>query len=105
MTANGRVQISARTDFAQLVLADEINRASPSPERPARAMEEHQVDLGRPVDGAARPFFVIATQNPQDQVALFPCPIELDRFLMRCIWDTRGRRGARTLAASIGAIW
>ncbi len=72
--------------FSQVLLADEINRASPKTQSALlEAMEEHQVS----VDGRARdlpdPFFVIATQNPQNQIGTFPLPeSQLDRFLM-CI--------------------
>jgi MoxR-like ATPase len=71
--------------FAQIILADEINRASPKAQSALlEAMEEHQVT----VEGATRPlpepFFVIATQNPLHQVGTFPLPeSQLDRFLMR----------------------
>lgn len=70
--------------FCQVLLADEINRASPKTQSALlEAMEERQVT----VDGTPRrlpePFFVIATQNPQDQVGTFPLPeSQLDRFLM-----------------------
>ncbi|RIK89578.1 MAG: AAA family ATPase [Burkholderiales bacterium] len=72
--------------FSQVLLADEINRASPKTQSALlEAMEEGQVSI----DGVARPlpepFFVIATQNPQDQIGTFPLPeSQLDRFLM-CI--------------------
>lgn len=72
--------------FSQVLLADEINRASPKAQSALlEAMEERQVS----VDGEARrlpdPFFVIATQNPQDQIGTFALPeSQLDRFLM-CI--------------------
>jgi MoxR-like ATPase len=72
--------------FCQILLADEVNRASPKTQSALlEAMEERQVS----VDGLARmlpdPFFVVATQNPQDQVGTFPLPeSQLDRFLM-CI--------------------
>ncbi|KJA08757.1 ATPase AAA, partial [Acidovorax temperans] len=71
--------------FAQVLLADEINRASPKTQSALlEAMEEKQVS----VEGATRPlphpFFVIATQNPQDQLGTFALPeSQLDRFLMR----------------------
>lgn len=71
--------------FSQVILADEINRASPKAQSALlEAMEEHQVTS----DGATRklpePFFVIATQNPVHQVGTFPLPeSQLDRFLMR----------------------
>ncbi|MGE0801860.1 MAG: AAA family ATPase [Lautropia sp.] len=72
--------------FSQLLLADEINRASPKTQSALlEAMEERQVSVdGRP-HRLPRPFFVIATQNPQDQIGTFPLPeSQLDRFLM-CI--------------------
>jgi MoxR-like ATPase len=72
--------------FAQVLLADEINRAGPKTQSALlEAMEEQQVT----VDGETRPlplpFFVIATQNPGDQLGTYPLPeSQLDRFLM-CI--------------------
>ncbi len=71
--------------FAQLVLADEINRASPKAQSALlEAMEEHQVTLDGRSMPLPEPFFVIATQNPQDQIGTFPLPeSQLDRFLMR----------------------
>jgi MoxR-like ATPase len=72
--------------FAQVLLADEINRAGPKTQSALlEAMEEQQVS----VDGETRPlplpFFVIATQNPGDQLGTYPLPeSQLDRFLM-CI--------------------
>jgi len=71
--------------FSQLILADEVNRATPKAQSALlEAMEEHQVS----VDGTTRelpePFFVVATQNPGDQIGTFPLPeSQLDRFLMR----------------------
>jgi MoxR-like ATPase len=71
--------------FTQIVLADEINRATPKTQSALlEAMEERQVT----VEGATRPlpapFFVIATQNPVHQIGTFPLPeSQLDRFLMR----------------------
>ena len=71
--------------FAQLILADEINRASPKAQSALlEAMEEHQVTLDGKSMALPDPFFVLATQNPQDQVGTFPLPeSQLDRFLMR----------------------
>jgi MoxR-like ATPase len=71
--------------FAQIVLADEINRASPKAQSALlEAMEEHQVTLDGRSMALPEPFFVIATQNPQDQAGTFPLPeSQLDRFLMR----------------------
>ena len=71
--------------FAQLVLADEINRASPKAQSALlEAMEEHQVTMDGKSMALPEPFFVIATQNPQEQIGTFPLPeSQLDRFLMR----------------------
>ena len=72
--------------FSQVLLADEINRASPKTQSALlEAMEERQVSVdGKPLL-LPEPFFVIATQNPQDQIGTFPLPeSQLDRFLM-CI--------------------
>lgn len=71
--------------FAQLVLADEINRATPKAQSALlEAMEEYQVTTERETHKLPTPFFVIATQNPSNQVGTFPLPeSQLDRFLMR----------------------
>jgi MoxR-like ATPase len=71
--------------FAQLILADEINRASPKAQSALlEAMEEGQVSIEGETRPLPSPFFVIATQNPIDQVGVFPLPeSQLDRFLMR----------------------
>ncbi len=81
----GKFRFQRGPIFAQLVLADEINRASPKSQSALlEAMEEHQVTLDGQSMALPEPFFVIATQNPQDQVGTFPLPeSQLDRFLMR----------------------
>ena len=70
--------------FAQLVLADEINRATPKTQSALlEAMEEHQVTLEGESRPLPEPFFVIATQNPSYQIGTFPLPeSQLDRFMM-----------------------
>ncbi len=71
--------------FAQLILADEVNRATPRTQSALlEALEEHRVTVdGRTYD-LPEPFFVIATQNPAYQVGTYPLPeSQLDRFLMR----------------------
>jgi len=72
--------------FAQLVLADEVNRATPKAQSALlEAMEEHQVTADGQTYPLTEPFFVIATQNPSDQLGTYPLPeSQLDRFLM-CI--------------------
>ncbi len=71
--------------FAQLVLADEVNRASPKTQSALlEAMEELQVTTEGQTRALPKPFFVIATQNPSNQIGTFPLPeSQLDRFLMR----------------------
>src|SRR4249920_1275962 len=72
--------------FAHVLLADEINRAGPKTQSALlEAMEEHQVTVENETRALPRPFFVIATQNPVDQLGTYPLPeSQLDRFLM-CI--------------------
>ena len=85
--------------FAQVLLADEINRASPKTQSALlEAMEEKQVTI----EGATRPlplpFFVIATQNPHDQLGTYALPeSQLDRFHMRISLGYPDRDAERTL--------
>lgn len=71
--------------FTQALLADEINRTTPKTQSALlEAMEEHQVTQDGVSRALPKPFFVIATQNPTEQVGTFPLPeSQLDRFLMR----------------------
>ena len=71
--------------FAQVILADEVNRATPKTQSALlEAMEEHQVTAEGETRKLPEPFFVIATQNPSEQVGTFPLPeSQLDRFTMR----------------------
>ncbi len=71
--------------FSQVILADEINRASPKAQSALlEAMEENQVTADGKTMALPSPFFVIATQNPSHQIGTFPLPeSQLDRFLMR----------------------
>ena len=71
--------------FAQLVLADEVNRATPKAQSALlEAMEERQVSVDGRTHALPAPYFVVATQNPSDQIGTFPLPeSQLDRFLMR----------------------
>jgi MoxR-like ATPase len=71
--------------FTQLILADEINRATPRTQSALlEAMEEQQVTIEAETHALPKPFFVIATQNPSHQIGTFPLPeSQLDRFLMR----------------------
>ena len=71
--------------FTQVILADEVNRATPKAQSALlEAMEEHQVTTEGQTRPLPEPFFVIATQNPSHQIGTFPLPeSQLDRFLMR----------------------
>lgn len=70
--------------FAELILADELNRASPRTQSALlQAMEEGQVSLDGKTWNLPRPFFVIATQNPHQNLGTFPLPeSQLDRFML-----------------------
>jgi len=71
--------------FSQLILADEVNRATPKAQSALlESMEEYQVSVDGNTRALPDPFFVVATQNPADQIGTFPLPeSQLDRFLMR----------------------
>lgn len=71
--------------FSQVILADEVNRATPRAQSALlEAMEENQVTIEGETHALPAPFFVIATQNPSHQIGTFPLPeSQLDRFLMR----------------------
>src|SRR5471030_1895144 len=85
--------------FAQVILADEVNRATPKTQSALlEAMEEHQVTAEGETRHLPEPFFVIATQNPSDQVGTFPLPeSQLDRFLMRIELGYPDRAAERAL--------
>src|SRR5213596_1297508 len=82
---NSTFRFHAGPIFAQLILADEVNRATPKTQSALlEAMEERQVTAEGETRPLPEPFFVIATQNPLHQVGTFPLPeSQLDRFLMR----------------------
>ena len=87
--------------FTQVLLADEINRAGPKTQSALlEAMEEHQVTVENQTRALPAPFFVIATQNPTDQVGTYPLPeSQLDRFLMRITLGYPDRASERALLA------
>ena len=87
--------------FAQVLLADEINRASPKTQSALlEAMEERQVTIEGETRPLPLPFFVIATQNPQEQLGTHPLPeSQLDRFLMRISLGYPDRAAERELLA------
>ncbi len=83
--ASGEFEFQPGPIFSQLVLADEVNRATPKAQSALlEAMEEYQVSVDGNTRSLPDPFFVVATQNPGDQIGTFPLPeSQLDRFLMR----------------------
>src|SRR5438477_7712067 len=80
--------------FAQIVLADEINRATPKTQSALlEAMQERQVTAGGEVRKLEEPFFVMATQNPLEQEGTYPLPeAQLDRFFYKLIVNYSGRK-------------
>jgi MoxR-like ATPase len=97
----GRFHFHPGPVFAQLVLADEINRATPKTQSALlEAMEERQVTADGETRALPRPFFVIATQNPLSQIGTFGLPeSQLDRFMMRISIGYPDPRAERELLA------
>ena len=86
--AGGRVfQFQAGPVFANIILADEINRATPKTQSALlEAMQEHSVTVGGRMHRLEEPFFVLATQNPIEQEGTYPLPeAQLDRFLFKVL--------------------
>jgi MoxR-like ATPase len=94
-TTDGRRAFSFQPGpiFAQIVLADEINRATPKTQSALlEAMQEHSVTVGGTVHRLQEPFFVMATQNPIEQEGTYPLPeAQLDRFFFKLIVNYSGR--------------
>jgi MoxR-like ATPase len=84
-TKEGRFVFHPGPIFSGVVLIDEINRATPKTQSALlEVMEEHQVSVDGKTHALPEPFFVIATQNPREQIGTFPLPeSQLDRFMMR----------------------
>src|SRR3954462_11853576 len=82
---SGSFKFHPRPMFPQVILADEVNRSTPKTQSPLLdAMEENKVTAEGETRKLPEPFFVIATQNPSEQVGTFPLPeSQLDRFTMR----------------------
>lgn len=85
--------------FSQLILADEINRATPKTQSALlEAMQERQVTTDGGTEALPDPFFVIATQNPSYHIGTYPLPeSQLDRFLMRLVIGYPSPEAERTL--------
>ena len=92
--------------FCQLLMADEINRASPRTQSALlQAMQERFVTIAGQRHDLPKPFHVLATQNPLEQEGTYPLPeAQLDRFLLEIVVDYPDRESeARMLAATTGA--
>ena len=98
---NGAFSFRPGPLFAQVVLADEVNRATPKTQSALlEAMEERQVTVDGHTHALPAPFFVIATQNPTYQIGTFPLPeSQLDRFLMRIHLGYPDRNAERAMLA------
>src|SRR6516165_6171201 len=85
--------------FAQIVLADEINRATPKTQSALlEAMQEHSITVGGTIHRLKEPFFVMATQNPIEQEGTYPLPeAQLDRFFFKLIVNYSGRQEMATI--------
>jgi MoxR-like ATPase len=85
--------------FAQIVLADEINRATPKTQSALlEAMQEHSVTVGGTIHKLKEPFFVMATQNPLEQEGTYPLPeAQLDRFFFKLMVNYSGREELATI--------
>ncbi|MBX7103724.1 MAG: MoxR family ATPase [Gemmataceae bacterium] len=85
--------------FAQIVLADEINRATPKTQSAMlEAMQEHSVTVGGTQHRLEEPFFVLATQNPIEQEGTYPLPeAQLDRFFFKLVVSYSGREELATI--------
>src|ERR1041384_1118416 len=85
--------------FAQIVLADEINRATPKTQSALlEAMQEHSVTIGGTIHKLQEPFLVMATQNPIEQEGTYPLPeAQLDRFFFKLLVNYSGREEMATI--------
>src|SRR5437899_4931994 len=85
--------------FSQIVLADEINRATPKTQSALlEAMQEHSVTIGGTLHRLHEPFFVMATQNPIEQEGTYPLPeAQLDRFFFKLMVNYSGREEMATI--------
>src|SRR5437016_8908040 len=85
--------------FAQIVLADEINRATPKTQSAMlEAMQEHSVTVGGTIHRLEEPFFVMATQKPIEQEGTYPLPeAQLDRFFFKLILPYSNRDELRVI--------
>ncbi len=85
--------------FANLVLADEINRATPKTQSAMlEVMQEHKVTIGNTTHEMAEPFFVLATENPIEQDGTYPLPeAQMDRFMFKIIMKFPGKEELKSI--------
>jgi MoxR-like ATPase len=85
--------------FANLVLADEINRATPKTQSAMlEVMQEHKVTIGRASHQISEPFFVMATENPIEQDGTYPLPeAQMDRFMFKLIMKFPGKEELKNI--------
>lgn len=95
----GKFDVRLGPIFANLVLADEVNRAPPRVQSALlEAMQELQVTIGDETYRLPEPFFVMATQNPLEQEGTYPLPeAQVDRFLMKVLVHYPGRNAERQI--------
>ncbi len=104
--ANNEFEFRPGGVFANIVLADEVNRASPKTQSALlEAMEERQVTVDAVTHDLQRPFMVIATQNPIEYEGTYPLPeAQLDRFLMRVRMGYPDRSAGIDILEAHGAV-
>jgi len=103
---SGQFTVKQGPVFANVILADEINRA-PAKVQSAllQAMEEKQITIGEGTFHVPRPFFVLATQNPIEQEGTYPLPeAQLDRFMLKVVIDYPSRDDELTILDRMGGL-
>src|SRR4051794_15788729 len=104
--ATGEWQFRAGPVFANVLLVDEVNRASPRTQAALlEPMEEHQVTIDGLTHPLPVPFFLVATENPFGHAGTFPLPdSQLDRFAMVCTIGRPGREAERQILSGSGGV-
>jgi len=104
--ATGAWEFRAGPVFANVLLVDEVNRASPRTQAALlEPMEEHQVTIDGVTHALPDPFFLVATENPFGHAGTFPLPdSQLDRFAMVCTIGRPGREAERQILSGGGGV-
>jgi MoxR-like ATPase len=104
--ATGAWEFRAGPVFANVLLVDEVNRASPRTQAALlEPMEEHQVTIDGATHPLPMPFFLVATENPFGHAGTFPLPdSQLDRFAMVCTIGRPGREAEREILSGGGGV-